>query len=533
MPPPELQHYPRCIAELHSTWQLPFHQRIREGTGVDFQERLRSAPLAPEEKLHWVVSRRLGALFARNACPESRKCGLCWVGHRACYCARAPRVATPHRFFVYMHFKEFQRVSNTGKLLLLGLDGECLIMGVEHHERRLRDLCVRPNTCVVYPDPGSMTVWEFHERLCAGGPAVEGAASASEGPAPGTVPAGRALERARADGPGVDTEGQGRWPEPTAHSSRSLLADPAVPMNFIFLDSTWPQARTLVNRLPRGVPYVRLSPPAAFKSLLHGLRKQSQWDRVSTLEAGVLLLHEMGLPAAVGHEFDALLKYHVDLVRFQTHQASCYGTYRPAATARVPARVDGVCEAGPAVDQTLAERDECAGVAGDGGARARGVAEDCAAQDGARRHLSPCTTDPWPPPDARAADPSHDGCIGSPQQGPRVKRTTERGRHTGIQAAALAMAPPAVCKHWRAGHCRRGDACGFLHPVPPVTQQVTDPCRADPLCEVDGKKLQPAVTGGGDAVHEVGLWTDCKVDMREQQGVVDGAKDANGGGSGV
>ena len=55
-----------------------------------------------------------------------------------------------------------------------------------------------------------------------------------------------------------------------------------------------------------------------------------------------MLLHEMGLPAAVGAEFDALLKYHVDLIRKQSHRPSAYGTFKSRRY-----DVDGRCVVDP------------------------------------------------------------------------------------------------------------------------------------------------------------------------------------------
>ena len=114
-------HYPRCIARMHAVWQEPLHQSIMEGDNVAFHSRLNEEQLSHDTKMQWVVSRRIGFLFDKNADPKSPKCDLCWVSRRVCYCAKVPRVHTPHRFYVFAHFKEFLRTSNTGKLLLLGV----------------------------------------------------------------------------------------------------------------------------------------------------------------------------------------------------------------------------------------------------------------------------------------------------------------------------------------------------------------------------------------------------------------------------
>ena len=209
------------------------------------------------------------------------------------------------------------------------VDGELLVTGVEHHERQLAELCAQPNTCVVYPDPSSMTVAEFHERLCRGevpcptagcAPCVSEPESESEPTLQGSADRVHSNEDGMNNNSGtidnsndsndddnsndnnnnnrnnnksVDddhanmTQGTdvahnttpseqhardvGRWtdaPLGPETPAGTLLSEPVVPMNFIFLDATWPQARTLVKRLPGNLPYVRLSPPASFRSVL-------------------------------------------------------------------------------------------------------------------------------------------------------------------------------------------------------------------------------------------------------------------------
>eukprot|EP00668_Euglena_longa_P045620 GGOE01061293.1.p1 GENE.GGOE01061293.1~~GGOE01061293.1.p1 ORF type:complete len:304 (-),score=86.15 GGOE01061293.1:15-926(-) len=278
--------YADSISHLQELFRTPFHQAMQDGDNGEFHRRLAAAELTPEEKLHWAVSRRIGFFLRKQADEEFPKCPRCWVSMKACYCSRVPQIQTPHRFYAYLFFKEFPRSSNTGKLLLMALDGELLVMGVEEHERRLMELCSLPNTCVVYPSNDSCTVGEFHDALC------------------GKVPA--------------ETLQDGAGP---------LFQAPAVPLNFILLDGTWPQARTLVNRLPPTVSFVRITPPEQFYSLFNGLRKQTQLGRISTLEAGVFLLREMGLPDEDVNDFDNLLKFHVDLIRKQSHRPSAYQTF--------------------------------------------------------------------------------------------------------------------------------------------------------------------------------------------------------------
>eukprot|EP00667_Euglena_gracilis_P029317 EG_transcript_38603 len=130
--------YADCVRQLRETFAGPFHAAMQEGDNAAFHRRLAAEALSPEEKQQWAVSRRIGFFLRKQADEEFPKCPCCWVSVRACYCGRVPRIQTPHRFFLYLFFKEFPRSSNTGKLLMIALDGELLVMGVEEHERRLQ-----------------------------------------------------------------------------------------------------------------------------------------------------------------------------------------------------------------------------------------------------------------------------------------------------------------------------------------------------------------------------------------------------------
>lgn len=69
------------------------------------------------------------------------------------------------------------------------------------------------------------------------------------------------------------------------------------------------------------------APAATFVSLFYPLRKQSQPDRISTVEALVILLMELHEAPAVTHALLDLLRVLVDSMRVQCGMVGVYGTY--------------------------------------------------------------------------------------------------------------------------------------------------------------------------------------------------------------
>jgi DTW domain-containing protein YfiP len=318
-------HYARSLTALHELMATPAFEALQTCTGEEFHHGLLGAAaddLPGPERMRRLAGRHLGQALLRQRDPEFPKCPFCWISIPVCYCARIPWVPTAHRFFVFMASKEFQRLTNTGKLLLRAVDGELLVMGLAEHEARIADLCRLPNTCVLYPAPYSLTVAQFHAQI---------RQRSTAAPALPQVPP---------------------------------LLDAATPMNFILLDATWPQARTLVRCLPRGVAFVRVDPPEGYVGLFNGLRRQTTPDRISTFEAGVMLLRDLGLPEDVATEMDTLMKYHVDLIRRQSHRPSVFQTFNTEKYDVDCHRIVGIDELpsnpNPTTSPTIATRPPCA-----------------------------------------------------------------------------------------------------------------------------------------------------------------------------
>lgn len=65
-------------------------------------------------------------------------------------------------------------------------------------------------------------------------------------------------------------------------------------LNICLLDGTWAQAKHLNSRIPKYVPRIRLSTVQNYKPLFDALRKQSMQGRISTFEAAVMCMKELG-----------------------------------------------------------------------------------------------------------------------------------------------------------------------------------------------------------------------------------------------
>eukprot|EP00029_Vermamoeba_vermiformis_P004986 TRINITY_DN1602_c0_g1_i1.p1 TRINITY_DN1602_c0_g1~~TRINITY_DN1602_c0_g1_i1.p1 ORF type:complete len:257 (+),score=22.78 TRINITY_DN1602_c0_g1_i1:298-1068(+) len=207
---------------------------------------------------------------------------------RVCICEKMPKdVKLKNNVIIYMHFKEFGRSSNTG----LDLTNACsnaklLLCGIPEHEKTLRDIMYKKseekedgttdedqltfneNTFVLFPSNDSVTAQEFLDRLRANKKKKE------------------EVHTSNNNNSGTNADEEENL-EPAA-KRRRIEVDP---VNVIVLDATWNQARALYKRLPTGLPKVRLSET---KETISHLRKQTVEGRVTTAEATLLLLEELG-----------------------------------------------------------------------------------------------------------------------------------------------------------------------------------------------------------------------------------------------
>lgn len=207
--------------------------------------------LPPEQRMQ-----ALAELRAQSVASEMRaegKCERCMMQDKYCICCAIAKILQPLprdsrgracavRFVVWMHHKERRRASNTGKLLQLVLPecAEVLTHGVAADEARLQELARQSagRTFVLFPSEDAVTAAEAFGTSAPTKPAAEGEST------------------------------------PVA----------------VLIDGTWNQAQRMHKHF-QDLPHVMVTPTAA--SQFHW-RRQSQEDRISTVEAAALLLEEIG-----------------------------------------------------------------------------------------------------------------------------------------------------------------------------------------------------------------------------------------------
>jgi hypothetical protein len=99
-----------------------------------------------------------------------------------------------------------------------------------------------------------------------------------------------------------------------------------------------------------------------FVSLFYPLRKQSQPDRISTVEALVILLKELREPDQVTHRLLDLLRRLVDSMRVQSGMNSVYGTYTKAEAKQM--RIDVTKKPPPSIESIAAASASTAAASG-------------------------------------------------------------------------------------------------------------------------------------------------------------------------
>eukprot|EP00667_Euglena_gracilis_P014931 EG_transcript_15517 len=335
----EPSRYRRSTQALEALLAGPHHLQNRLKSLDELSTSL--AKVSNEEKYRLSVSRRCACVL--NDAQSRGKCPFCWVGGARCYCKAVPRIAVPHRFFLLLHFREYQCISNTGRILMMALDGEVLIPGIEEHDRMLAHLCSQRNTCVLYPSTTAVSVHEFFDQLSRG----------TDSPAHTARKCGELEPSVREEeelfGSMFDIHPQvtqvttdGRDCDlahtPSNHSTtiRNLLRPAEPPVNVLIPDGTWNLVRSMVHRLPSHVPRIALQPPCGYATVFNALRKQPTESHISTMEAGILLLQEMGLDGPSCDSLTNALKHHVDVVLVCAHQEQAFGTVPTARTRQQP-----------------------------------------------------------------------------------------------------------------------------------------------------------------------------------------------------
>jgi DTW domain-containing protein YfiP len=215
-------------------------------------------------------------------------CRTCWLSPGACVCPYLRRFGSSrsNQVVLWMHDSEYGRASNSGSILLQSYEGtELLVRGLREHDARLREMIEDPTvtTAFLFPSNTALTADQLKERA------------------------------ARETG--------GR-------------------IRIVGVDATWGQARKLMGSLPdrSRVVEVKLSsqqclPGGRSESLLAPVRRYGgdfeETGRVSTLEAIVGMLRELGEPeeTCAGLLDNMMIK--VDSLRIQNHCPPVYGRVAP------------------------------------------------------------------------------------------------------------------------------------------------------------------------------------------------------------
>eukprot|EP01039_Chlorochromonas_danica_P002881 gene2880-3146_t len=206
------------------------------------------------------------------------KCSHCFLFLPYCLCRATAEIFGPLRqqsllrthLHLYMHYKEWGRSSNTGKLMQVGLlDKLCTttIYGLEEEEQRLEESLLCRPSIILYPRGDSLPISSLRE-----------------------------------------------WYE--QHGGD---------VQVVVIDSTWPQSHAMDRRLPSSIPRVRIdemvSGPSGFLN-----RKQSiNQSKVSTIESVSMALRALGATEEALQPFQQALHYGVDAVLRQAGRKPVYG----------------------------------------------------------------------------------------------------------------------------------------------------------------------------------------------------------------
>jgi len=171
--------------------------------------------------------------------PNSRCCKGCWHVVECCICQIFVnlKVDIQPKIFIYTHFKEYGRMTNTGKFLKDSIPSVRIIYcGDNDGEEYLRNLIENEydHTFILYPANDALTFQEY-----------------------------------------------------TQQKGETNLKN----FNVVVLDGTWTQVKMLKKKRLPTIQNIKLQ---GNKETISKMRKETSKDRVSTAEALLLLLEEMG-----------------------------------------------------------------------------------------------------------------------------------------------------------------------------------------------------------------------------------------------
>lgn len=213
---------------------------------------------------------------------ESRRSGLvtdgrccdCFLPFQMCICKQVGDFfqTTPFtpkaNLHIYMHYKEWGRASNTGKLMAKGMPDNCKvhIFGVkEQHDALIEELRSKPSL-ILFPSSSATSIADYSD----------------------------------------------------------LYAKSGGNLNICVIDSTWSQAGTMEKSLPADIPRVKVD-DFVLKASEFLNRKQSQEGRVSTIEAVILALQALGEAPEQLLAMQQSLRLSVDVVSRLRGRGEHYG----------------------------------------------------------------------------------------------------------------------------------------------------------------------------------------------------------------
>lgn len=214
----------------------------------------------------------------REAMEQGGKCVSCFLTKPFCVCARTSAIFAdsseqkpfqPH-IHLFMHFKEWGRASNTGKLMQVGLgSSRCTtsIFGIQQQEDKLEQLLLSEPSIILYPRAGSVPISSMRD-----------------------------------------------WFQ--AHGGR---------VQIVVIDSTWTQSQAMDRRLSDSIPRVRIDEMISGPSQFLNRKQSVNASKVCTLEATVMALAALGVEEDSLRPFEEALQYGVDACLQQSGQKPAYG----------------------------------------------------------------------------------------------------------------------------------------------------------------------------------------------------------------
>lgn len=182
-------------------------------------------------------------LNRRTEMKEAGRCCECFLPLQLCICANVAKLFEESTFtpranlLIYMHNKEWGRTSNTGKLMVKGMPehSQLHLYGIKDQQEALIDKLNSGPSLILYPSKNSTSISDYKE----------------------------------------------------------MYANQNGTLNICVLDATWAQSHTMEKSLPAHIPRVQVD-DFILKASEFLNRKQSQADRVSTIEAVMIALQTLG-----------------------------------------------------------------------------------------------------------------------------------------------------------------------------------------------------------------------------------------------